>query len=218
MTIKLEITKETAAEVIETLRILSGGIITLSEGDVQHLATQGDTIPAKEVRDVSDAADEKDLEKPASAKPAKSRAKKAEAKVEPVVQEAEEVDETAAISTGDARVGPQDEPEDVQEQDAADEAAESGTKPEEGPYPNTVEGLRAAMKDYADVYGMPATMEDGQSIFISVLGPVPAGAKKSDGSPLAAWNASAVPDDRRAETIAAWIDAVAANPHGRKPV
>jgi hypothetical protein len=79
-----------------------------------------------------------------------------------------------AISTGENRVGPEDDPE-TQAQDKADETAEADAKREEAA-PLTIMDGKAALGDYINKFSMAAAQEDGPKIFVSVLGPVPDGA------------------------------------------
>ena len=79
--------------------------------------------------------------------------------------------EPTQISTGENRLGPDDDPE-VEAQDKADEQAEAEGEPGK---PATPEDLRAAMGEYVNKHGMPATQEDGPKIFNSVLGQPPEG-------------------------------------------
>jgi hypothetical protein len=79
-----------------------------------------------------------------------------------------------AISTGENRVGPEDDPE-TQAQDKADETTEADAKREEAA-PLTIMDGKAALGDYINKFSMAAAQEDGPKIFVSVLGPVPDGA------------------------------------------
>jgi hypothetical protein len=82
-------------------------------------------------------------------------------------------EEPAAISTGEERVGPEDD-EVTAQQDKADEQAEveAAREPEK---PLTADDLRQAMGEYVTAHGMPATQEDGPSIFADALGTPPDG-------------------------------------------
>jgi len=125
----------------------------------------------------------------------------------------------AAISTGEERIGPEDDPAEVQAQDAADEAAEAeGGKIEDM---LTHDDLRKAMGDYVTRYGMPAAQIDGPTIFNAALGDVPAGAMEKDGTtPATAWRMTLVPDTQEAlgKAVGAWREALAKNPWKRDAV
>ncbi|KQO69497.1 hypothetical protein ASF22_02495 [Methylobacterium sp. Leaf87] len=125
----------------------------------------------------------------------------------------------AAISTGEERVGPEDDAPEVQAQDAADEAAEA----EGGKIQDmlTHDDLRKAMGDYVTRYGMPAAQIDGPTIFNAALGDVPAGAVEKDGTtPATAWRMTLVPDTQEAlgKAVGAWREALAKNPWKRDAV
>lgn len=125
----------------------------------------------------------------------------------------------AAISTGEERIGPEDDPAEVQAQDAADEAAEA----EGGKIQDmlTHDDLRKAMGDYVTRYGMPAAQIDGPTIFNAALGDVPAGAVEKDGTtPATAWRMTLVPDTQEAlgKAVGAWREALAKNPWKREVV
>ena len=132
-----------------------------------------------------------EAELPAEAQAAKAETKPAEAeapkparrarapKDEPKAAPAPAA-EPPAISTGEARVGPQDPPE-VQEQDAADEAAETAATRKA---PATADDVRAALGDYVTKFGMAAAQEDGQQVLrrlfgegIAKISEIPAGAE-----------------------------------------
>lgn len=126
--------------------------------------------------------------------------------------------EQPAISTGENRVGPEDEPEEDQIQDIADEHAEvEATKPADEPAA-TLEDVRAAMGAYVTAFGMPAVQADGQKIVESILGPLPADAKKPDGTPATAWAMTMFPAERYGAIISAFRTAVEQNPFQRDRV
>lgn len=112
---------------------------------------------------------------------------------------------TAAISTGAERVGPEDDPETVA-QDEADEAAEAeANRPPAAPA--TRDDVRAALGDYVRVYGMAAAQQDGVLLFKKVFG------DEID-------RVSAIPDDPAAfaQAVAAIRAMVVDNPYGRSKV
>lgn len=78
-------------------------------------------------------------------------------------------------SNPENRVGPEDEPE-TQEQDKADEQAEVEAS-RDAETPLTGEDVRSAMSLYVKKFGLPATQEDGASIFLDALGTPPKGAE-----------------------------------------
>lgn len=120
-------------------------------------------------------------------KPAPGRARRTKEEIaEDEAAVEAETSGTQAISTGGARVGPEDEPE-IQEQDKADEQAEveASRNPEK---PLTVDDVKAAVGLYVNKHGMPATNEDGPAIFVKALGQPP------EGNPF--WKMSILPDDQ----------------------
>lgn len=80
---------------------------------------------------------------------------------------------TQGISTGESRVGPEDDAE-TQAQDEADEKAEVEAE-REPDAPLTTEDLKEAMSAYVTKFGIPATQEDGAKMFVAALGKPPAG-------------------------------------------
>lgn len=145
---------------------------------------------------------------PAKAEPAQ------QTDIEDAIAKASPAEPERQISTGEERTAPEDTPED-EVQDMHDEIAETAAAA--GP-PATIEDLRRVMGGYVNKYGMPATQSDGLNIFTSVLGPVPEGMKKADGSPATAWQAPLVPENRIGDAIAAWQQAIDSNPFDRAPV
>ena len=77
-------------------------------------------------------------------------------------------DSLASISTGDERVGPEDDAETV-EQDAADEKAETeaARDPEK---PLTLDDVRGALGAYVKKYGMESAQQDGPKVLKLVCG------------------------------------------------
>lgn len=111
-----------------------------------------------------EAADKADAERAA-------RMEKADAAIEAAHAEAK----GSISSDPENRVGPEDEPE-TQEQDKADEQAEVEAS-RDAETPLTGEDVRSAMGLYVKKFGLPATQEDGASIFLDALGTPPKGAE-----------------------------------------
>jgi hypothetical protein len=135
--------------------------------------------------------------------PGKARRTKAEIAEDEAADTAGVTEQAQSISSGEERVGPEDDAE-TQAQDEADEQAEveASRDPEE---PLTVEDLKSAMSAYVTKFGMPATQEDGVNIFASALGNPPAGE--------AAWKMTLVANagqDKLKKAIDAWTAAAAA--------
>lgn len=113
-------------------------------------------------------------------KPAPGRARRTKEEIAED-EAADKADAEAAAARGsistdpENRVGPEDEPE-TQEQDKADEQAEvEASRDAEAPL--TGEDVRSAMGLYVKKFGLPATQEDGASIFLDALGTPPKGAE-----------------------------------------
>lgn len=113
-------------------------------------------------------------------KPAPGRARRTKEEIAED-EAADKADAEAAAARGNIssdpenRVGPEDEPE-TQEQDKADEQAEvEASRDAEAPL--TGEDVRSAMGLYVKKFGLPATQEDGASIFLDALGTPPKGAE-----------------------------------------
>ena len=137
-------------------------------------------------------------------------------KAEMAEDEAAEAAENAAkqnISTGEARIDPEN-PEEADdsdsasdsEQDAADEAAEveAYRDPEK---PLTIDDVKAAVMAYAEKYGMPAAQADGPRIFVEALGAPPKGEEF--------WKFSILPVDDQEKirkVISIWQRATTENP------
>lgn len=156
-------------------------------------------------------------EQPASA-PARKRGEpspgnKRRTKAEMAEDEAAEAAENAAkqnISTGEARIDPEnpeaDDSASDSEQDAADEAAEveAHRDPEK---PLTIDDVKAAVMAYAEKYGMPAAQADGPRIFVEALGAPPKGEEF--------WKFSILPVDDQEKirkVISIWQRATTENP------
>jgi hypothetical protein len=106
-----------------------------------------------------------------------------------------------AISTGEERVGPEDDPATVA-QDEADEADEVGAETERE---LTIDDLRNAMSDYVAKHGMPATQEDGPAIFRDAIGAPASG----EGWKLTL--VAAAGQDALRKSVAAWKQAAQAS-------
>lgn len=109
----------------------------------------------------------------------------------------------AAISAGEERIGPEDSPE-VVAQDEADEKAESDAArdPEK---PLTLDDVRSALGEYVRVYGMAAAQEDGPKVITLVCGE--GKVKVSD-----------VPDDKVAAVVSGVKEMSEKNPFKREKV
>jgi hypothetical protein len=143
-----------------------------------------------------------------------SPGKKRRTAAEVAEDEAAEAAENAAkqnISTGEARVDPEN-PEEAADseadaaQDAADEAAEveAHRDPEK---PLTIDDVKAAVMAYAEKYGMPAAQADGPRIFVEALGVPPKGEEF--------WKFSILPVDDQEKirkVISIWQRATTENP------
>lgn len=143
-----------------------------------------------------------------------SPGKKRRTAAEVAEDEAAEAAENAArqnISTGEARVDPEN-PEEAADseadadQDAADEAAEveAHRDPEK---PLTIDDVKAAVMAYAEKYGMPAAQSDGPRIFVEALGAPPKGEEF--------WKFSILPVDDQEKiqkVISIWQRATTENP------
>ena len=143
-----------------------------------------------------------------------SPGKKRRTAAEVAEDEAAEAAENAArqnISTGEARVDPEN-PEEAADseadaaQDAADEAAEveAHRDPEK---PLTIDDVKDAVMAYAEKYGMPAAQTDGPRIFVEALGAPPKGEEF--------WKFSILPIDDQEKiqkVISIWQRAATENP------
>ncbi len=121
----------------------------------------------------------------------------------------------SAISTGEERVGPEDDAATIA-QDAADEAAETEAS-RDAAAPLTLDDVRKALGGYAQAYGMDATLADGPTIFKKALGDVPAGTKNAKGEVVTEWCLSATPLDQVSlgKAVQYWTAAVKENPFKR---
>lgn len=131
--------------------------------------------------------------------------------------------EQPQISTGEERIGPQDDPPEVQAQDAADEAAEADDgriKDMPDAVTLTHDDLRRVMGQYVTKYGVPATNVDGPNIFKGALGEVPQGLLNKQGEQAQYWSLTLVPDTQEAlrAAVDAWTAAFEGNPYKRDAV
>lgn len=111
--------------------------------------------------------------------------------------------EQAAISTGEERIGPEDSPE-VVAQDEADEKAESDAArdPEK---PLTLDDVRSALGEYVRLYGMENAQVDGPKVISMVCGE--GKVKVSD-----------VADDKIAAVVSGVVEMTSKNPFSREKV
>jgi hypothetical protein len=113
------------------------------------------------------------------------------------------------ISSGEERVGPEDDAE-TQAQDEADEQAEVDAN-RDAEAPLTIEDLKMAMSEYVTKFDMGAAQEDGVNIFGDALGKPPGGeqfwkmsiaaaaGQDTLKKAIAAWKAAATADKRYAK-------------------
>lgn len=138
--------------------------------------------------------------------PGRSRRTQAEIAEDEAADKADEASGTQqSISSGEERVGPEDDAE-TAAQDAADEAAEAAASKGDDPAP-TVDDLRNIMGAYAEKHGMAKTQERGIEIFNATLGAAPKG---EDG-----WKVSlVVKEGRIPEALVGWRKALAEDKAG----
>lgn len=128
-------------------------------------------------------------------------------------------EEKPQISSGENRVGPEDDPAEVQEQDAADEAAESAAAAK--PETLSLDDVRKLAGQYVQKYGAAAAQADGAGIIGEALGPVPAGSLAPDGvTQTDRWRIALIPEDQDSlrKAVDAWHRAVEENPMNREVV
>ena len=189
MTVEIKIIGEDAGHALRELSGLSSGLLasTAPRPPLHDVPAPGPGDGAIDITppstETADANVKRERGKPA---PGRSRRTKEEIAEDEAAEKAEG-SSAQAISTGGERVSPEDEPE-VQEQDEADEQAEveASRDPEK---PLTVDDVKAAVGLYVNKFGMPATNEDGPSIFVKALGQPP------EGNPF--WKMSILPDDQK---------------------
>jgi len=179
--------------------------------------TPADVEPAATEAVTATTADPTDFPNTTSAE-AKKRTRRTKAEMEAARTAETAPAEAPQISTGDERVGPEDDAE-TAAQDAADEAAEveASRDPEK---PLTKDDLRSAVGDYMNAYPKDTANADLFAIFEQALGPVPAGTTNKDGRVVDKWMLSAIPEDQAtlAKAVAAVADAVKNNPFKRERV
>jgi hypothetical protein len=185
-----------------------GGISRSENAGWKTAGYDAETAPADVYKEAADVILKQDADAPKRERgqpsPGKARRTKAEIAEDEAADTAGVTEQAQSISSGEERVGPEDDAE-TQAQDEADEQAEveASRDPEE---PLTVEDLKSAMSAYVTKFGMPATQEDGVNIFASALGNPPAGE--------AAWKMTLVANagqDKLKKAIDAWTAAAAAD-------
>ena len=214
MSVEIKIYGETAHEALKELHEFSGGMPVVRAAPPVNPAKL-DEVGAKiaEVREQPHAGG---AAGDTSAAPIRKRGepspgKKRRTAAEVAEDEAAEAAETKQnISTGEARVDPENPEADDSEadaaQDAADEAAEveAHRDPEK---PLTIDDVKAAVMAYAEKYGMPAAQADGPRIFVEALGAPPKGEEF--------WKFSILPIDDQEKirkVISIWQRATTENP------
>ena len=142
-----------------------------------------------------------------------SPGKKRRTAAEVAEDEAAEAAENAAkqnISTGEARVDPENPEAGDSEADAAQDAADEATEVEahrDPEKPLTIDDVKAVVMAYAEKYGMPAAQSDGPRIFVEALGAPPKGEEF--------WKFSILPVDDQEKirkVISIWLRATTENP------
>ena len=214
MSVEIKIYGETAHEALKELHEFSGGMPVVRAAPPVNPAKL-DEVGAKiaEVREQPHAGG---AAGDTSAAPIRKRGepspgKKRRTAAEVAEDEAAEAAETKQnISTGEARVDPENPEADDSEadaaQDAADEAAEveAHRDPEK---PLTIDDVKAVVMAYAEKYGMPAAQSDGPRIFVEALGAPPKGEEF--------WKFSILPVDDQEKirkVISIWQRATTENP------
>lgn len=181
----------------ETLRAFGENVVSTYDEDASmqmhaklHDQTPGDYEPGDEVdtgltEDVinggpepddakaNDAAPKRERGKPSAGRQKRTSAEVAEDKAadeldaKNAAAQAEAIAQTkAAISTGEERISPEDA-SDVQEQDEADEQAETAA---DAGKPVTKETVRDVLGQYLQKFGIAAAQEDGMKVFKMVCG------------------------------------------------
>jgi hypothetical protein len=118
---------------------------------------------------------------------------------------ADKLGEIAGISTGEERIGPEDDAV-TAKQDAADEAAETAKAKAAAGGKLTLDDVRNALGVYVQKFGMEAAQEDGPKVLKLVCGD-------------AITKISAIPDDQAiiAKVVAGIEELTAKNPFKRSP-
>ena len=120
-----------------------------------------ETYAADAPADVVPAAVEEPKRQRGQPSPGRARRTKAEIAEDEAAAAAE--GSPAQISTGDERVGPDDDAE-TRAQDEADEQAETATEKAAPDRPKTHDDVRAELGEYVKAFGMPAAQEDGPKL------------------------------------------------------
>lgn len=204
--IEIKITGNSAAEALLELAQLAAHVATPAKPEPTALTTAPVEIaPAPEPK--------AEVKEPAPRRRRKTAEAPAAAPAAPV--------ETPAPAAAEAPVAAdpmqQEDPPEVQAQDAADEAAEAAEAGEENifaeqttPAEVTVDDLVALMKQYLERYGENETQIDGVYIFKNALGEPPGGKQYWSLSLVKAAGPEAI---TKAHT--AWAKALAENPFKR---
>lgn len=123
-------------------------------------------------------------------------------------------DEIPLISTGEERIGPEDDKA-TAAADAADEAAESAAAKQANGGKLTTEDVRNAMGVYVQKYGFEAIQTDGLEVFNRVLGACPLKNEKGDAR---TWKVSDLPDDQAVlgKLVAGFNEMTTKNPFSRE--
>lgn len=161
-----EIADANETELVGALTPLGQAAATISP-DAEVLPDEGPNYAA--MKDANDAAQapKRERGKPAPGKARRTKEEIAEDEAADAAEAAAPATEgpKPAISTGEERIDPTTEADQVQ--DAKDEADEAeAVKPKE----LTHDDVRAALKRYLDTYGTPATMEDGPKVLKMLFG------------------------------------------------
>ena len=186
MSVEIKIYGETAHEALKELHEFSGGMPSASRVEaktpgapfVNAGVASEPSAPVTEDAAASGSATSASRSERKRGEPSPGKKRRTAAEV--AEDEAAEAAENAAkqnISTGEARIDPEN-PEEAADseadadQDAADEAAEveAHRDPEK---PLTIDDVKAVVMAYAEKYGMPAAQADGPRIFVEALGVPP---------------------------------------------
>jgi hypothetical protein len=200
---RIDVLKGTTAVVVrEPLTGLgSGEVGMLQEGQAAKSETQS-AVTETQARERG---------KPAPGKARRTKEEIAEDEAADAADQAandtSEPETKSQISTGGERVGPEDTVED-EDQDKADEKAEVEDTRKE----LTRDDVKAAMTQYVNTYGLPATQEDGPKLIGSALGKPPEGEDY--------WKLSLIPEDpeKLAKVVNVFQTALSQNPYKRDKV
>ena len=221
MSVEIKIYGETAHEALKELHEFSGGMPSASRVEaktsgapfVNAGVASEPSAPVTEDAAASGSATSASRSERKRGEPSPGKKRRTAAEV--AEDEAAEAAENAAkqnISTGEARIDPENPEADDSdsasdsEQDAADEAAEveAHRDPEK---PLTIDDVKAVVMAYAEKYGMPAAQSDGPRIFVEALGAPPKGEEF--------WKFSILPVDDQEKirkVISIWQRATTENP------